>query len=289
MILTSREMATVAWFIIFVASALTIKEIRASIKPILAIIFSPKLFVLFTIIICYNVVMVWWLFQIGYWHETMLYDTIVFVAIGGIGSISNAASKGVTYDRRFFFRTILVNLEVMVVFAFLSNLFSFNFWIEFLLIIPLTTILVMLVVVAEYQKGAEQVHRFLRGLQAFVGFLLIAYVVWQVTKSYRQLMDIQVLFSLGLPFVMSVLFVPVLFSVCALFAYEDAFLVLSLRGNSNKQLTRWKKQRLFLHFGFNLKALQDFRRSKVIHQYSWEKSKDASLKCLKSWPGVSDS
>lgn len=286
MILTSRELAMVVWLVIFVALALTVKGVRSAVRPMLATLFSPKLLALFAIIISYNIAVVWWLWRVGYWDATMLYDTVVFIAVGGIGSVSRAASQGVTYDGRFFFKTILVNLEVMVVFAFLSDFFPFSFWVEFLLVIPLVTLLVMLVVVAEYQKGAEQVHRFLSGVQSFIGFLLIGYVVWQVVKNYGQLIHVQVLFSLGLPFVMSVFFVPVLFFACALFAYEDAFLVVSFKSGDDKRLARWKKRRLFLRFGLNLKALQVFRRSTAIHEYGWAKTKDEARVRLKSWSGI---
>ena len=153
MILTSRELAMVVWLVIFVPLALTVKGVRSVVRPMLATLFSPKLLALFAVIISYNIAVVWWLWRVGYWDATMLYDTVVFIAVGGIGSVSRAASQGVTYDGRFFFKAILVNLEVMVVFAFLSDFFPFIFWVEFLLVIPLVTLLVMLVVVAEYQKG----------------------------------------------------------------------------------------------------------------------------------------
>lgn len=286
MILTSREWATVAWFAIFVVFALSIKSVRSSVPKLLTTLFSPKLLVLFAIIISYNIAVVWWLWRIGYWDPTMVYDTVLFIAVGGIGSVSKAASRGTTYDGRFFFKTILVNLEVMVIFAFLSDFFPFSFWIEFLLVIPLTTLLVALVVIAEYQRGAAQVHQFLRGVQSFIGLLLIAYIVWQVIKNYRQLIHIQVLFSLGLPFVMSAFFVPVVFLACALFAYEDAFLVVSFKSKDDKRLARWKKWQLLRRFGVNLKALQEFRRSMGIHEYGGAKTKEEARTCLKSWSGV---
>ena len=279
-------MAMVVWLVIFVALALTVKGVRLSIRPMLATLFSPKLLAVLASIISYNIAVVWRLWRVGYWDATMLYDTVVFIAVGGIGSVSRAASQDVTYDGRFFFKTILVNLEVMVVFSFLSDFFPFSFLVEFLLVIPLITLLVMLVVVAEYQKGAEQVHRFLSGVQLFIGFFLIGYVVWQVVKNYRQLVHVQVLFSLGLPFVMSIFFVPVLFFACALFAYEDAFLVVSHKSGDGKRLARWKKRRLFLRFGLNLKALQVFRRSTAIHEYGWVKTKDEAQACLNSWSGI---
>lgn len=189
MILTSRQLAIVVWLVIFVAWALTVKGVRSSVRSMLATLFSPKLLALFAIIIGYNVAVVWGLWRGGYWDATMVYATVVFVAVGGIGSVSRAASRGATYDRRFFFRTILVNLEVMVVFAFLSDFFPFRFWVDFLLVIPLVTLLVM-----------------------------------------------------------SAFFVPVMFFACALFAYEDAFLVVSFKSEDDKRLTRWKKRRLFLRF-----------------------------------------
>lgn len=285
MILTSRELALVVWFAFFVVFALSIKSVRSSVPQLLATFLSPKVLVFFAII-GYNIAVVGWLWRIGYWDPTMVFDTVVFIAVGAIGSVSKAASSGAIYDGRFFFKTMLVNLEVMVIFAFLSDFFPFSFWVEFLLVIPLIVLLTMLVAAAEHQSGAEQVHQFLRRLQSFIGLLIIAYIVWQVIEHYRQLIHTQVLFSLGLPFVMSVFFVPVLFLACALFAYEDAFLVVSLRSEDDKRLARWKKWQLIRCFGPNLKAIQEFRRSQCIHEYSWSRTMEEARKLLKSWSGV---
>jgi len=285
-IITSRQLAIVLWLVIFVIWVLTVKSVRSSVRSMLTTLFSPKLFALFTVIIGYNAAAVWLLWRVGYWDAAMLYDTMTFVAVGGIGSVSKAATRGITYDVRFFFKTVLFNLEVMVLFAFLSDFFPFNFWVEFLLVIPFITLLAMLVVVAQYRKDGEPVHRFLRGVQSGIGLLLIAYVAWRVVESFKQLMHVQVLFSLGLPFLMSVLFVPVLFFVCAAFAYEDAFLVVSFKSGDDKQLRRWKKRRLLLRFGLNLIGLQAFRRSRAIHEFGWVKTKDEARACLKLWTAV---
>lgn len=284
MILTSRQLAGLVWLVIFFVWAMTHAEVRSSVRGVVSALFTPKLLGLFGVVIGYNIAVVWWLSQVGYWDASMLYDTVVFVAIGAIGSVSKAATQGVTYDWRFFFKTVLVNLELMVLFAFLSEFFPFNFWVEFIVVIPLVTLLAMLVVVSEYQKGAEQVHRLLTNVQAGIGFLLLGWVGWQVYQNIGQLLHLQVLLSLGLPFVMSLFFVPVLFLACAVFAYEDAFLVVSFK-QQDKRLARWKKRRLFLRFGLMLRRLQTFRRSPTMQEYAWVKSKDAARDILKSWTG----
>jgi len=283
-ILTSRQLAGLVWLVIFFVWAMTHAEVRSSVRGVVSALFTPKLLGLFGVVIGYNIAVVWWLSQVGYWDASMLYDTVVFVAIGAIGSVSKAATQGVTYDWRFFFKTVLVNLELMVLFAFLSEFFPFNFWVEFIVVIPLVTLLAMLVVVSEYQKGAEQVHRLLTNVQAGIGFLLLGWVGWQVYQNIGQLLHLQVLLSLGLPFVMSLFFVPVLFLACAVFAYEDAFLVVSFK-QQDKRLARWKKRRLFLRFGLMLRRLQTFRRSPTMQEYAWVKSKDAARDILKSWTG----
>ncbi len=285
MILTSRQLAGLVWLAIFIVWAMTRAEIRSSVRGVVSAFFTPKLLALFGVIIGYNVAVVWWLSQVGYWDASMLYDTVAFIAIGGIGSVSKAATQGVTYDWRFFFKTVLVNLGLMVLFVFLSEFFPFNFWVEFLVVIPLVTLLGMLLVVSEYQKGAEQVHRLLTNVQASIGFLLLGWVGWQVYQNIGQLLHLHVLLSLGLPFVMSLFFVPVLFLACAVFAYEDAFLVVTFK-QQDKRLARWKKRRLFLRFGLMLKRLQTFRRSPTMQQYAWVKSKQEARIVLKSWAGV---
>jgi len=245
---------------------------------------SLKPLTILTLVVVYNVAVVWGLWRVGYWDVTMLYDTVMFMMVGAIGSVFAAVASGVAYDRRFFLKTILVNLGIMVLLAFLVDFFPFGFWLEFLVVVPLATLLTMLVVVARYEKGDESAHRFLTGAQSAVGLLLLGYIAWRVVNDHGQLMQLDVLFALGLPFVMSVLFVPVLVLVCALFAYSDAFVVVSFRSGDEERLSRWKKRQLIARFGLNLKALQTFRHSCAIHEYGWEKNRDEAQTLLKSWP-----
>jgi len=67
------------WLVIFVVFvmvlALTQKNVRSSVVPLLKTLFASKLLVSFAIIIGYNAAVVWFLWQIGYWDASMLYDT----------------------------------------------------------------------------------------------------------------------------------------------------------------------------------------------------------------------
>ena len=286
--LTSRQLAVVLWLAIFAAWALTVEGVRASLGSVLRTLFSPKLLLLFSLVIGSLVAAVWLLWREGHWDVSMLYDTVLFVAVGGIGSVSRAASQGATYDWRFFSKTVLVNLEIMVVATFLIDFYPLNFWIEFLVVIPVVTLVAMLVVFSEYQKDAAQVHSFLTSIQGIIGLSLLGYVLWQALKSPGPLLQSQAVLSLALPFVLSVLFMPVLILICAVFAYESAFLVVSFKGEDQPQLTRWKKRRLLLRFGLNLPALQAFRRSPVIHDFAWVKTKDEALARLAAWRSGTD-
>ena len=283
MILNSRQLAATIWLILFVGWALTRREVRNSVPSVLKAMLAPKLLALWVVIIGANVAFVWLLWREGRWNLTMLYDTLGFISIGGIGSASKAASQDATYDARFFFRTVFANLGFMVVFAFLSDFFPLNFWLEFLLVIPFLTVLGMLLVFSEYQKGADQVHRLLTSVQSFVGILLICYVAWRVATSYTQLLNAQVFSSLVLPFVLSVLFLPLFILICAVFVYENAFLMVSLKSEPDDRVGSWKRRQLFLRFGLNLAALQAFRRSPVFQEYAWVKTKGEARAKLQSW------
>lgn len=278
-ILTSRQLAVVVWLVLFLVWALTVAGVRTALASLIKTIFAGKALVALSAIIGYNVAIVVWLQRVGFWDPTMLYDTVLFVAVGAIGAVMRAATQGVTYDARFFLKTILVNLEVIVLLQFLSDFFPFNFWIEFLVLIPLTTLLVMLVVVSEHQEGAEIAHRFFTKTQSVIGLALIAYVAWRVVSGFAQLMQAQVLFSLILPLVMSVFFVPILYVVSAVMAYENAFLMVSFK-NDDLRLARWKKRRLLLRFGLRLSALQAFRRTPAFLEFSWTKDRETALGIL---------
>jgi hypothetical protein len=172
----------------------------------------------------------------------------------------------------------------MVVLVFLIDFLPLNFWLWFLVIVPVATLVSLLVAVSGYQKGAEQAHRFLGGVQAAIGLLLLAYVVWWVVADYRDLLHLRVVFALGLPVVMSVLFVPLLLFACAVFAYEDAFLVVTFKTSNDRAFARWKKRALFLRFGLNLKALQAFRRSPAMQEYAWVTTKEEAHDTLSRDP-----
>jgi len=285
--LNSRQLAGLLWLAIFIVWVVYKNPagLRQSVSSLLQTFFSRQILALFAFIIGYNAVVVWGLWRVGYWDTTMLYDTVAFIAIGGVGSVFKASPQGVTYDRKFFFSTILMNLEITVLFAFLSDFFPFHFLIEFLLVVPFVTILVMLVAFTDKREGAEQVHRFLSGVQAFVGIALLSYLVGKVITQFQELMNLQALYQLLLPLVMSAFFLPILFIVCVDFAYQNAGMVVSFK-QQDERLARWKKRRLFWRFGLNLRGLQTFRRSRLIHEYAWVKSKDEARTILKSWTGV---
>ena len=117
---------------------------------------SLKPLTILTLVAVYNVAVVWGLWRVGYWDVTMLYDTVMFIMVGAIGSVFAAVASGVAYDRRFFLKTILVNLGIMVLLAFLVDLLpsvsGLSSWSSF----PLATLLTMLVVVARYGGGRER-------------------------------------------------------------------------------------------------------------------------------------
>lgn len=285
--LNSRQLAGLLWLAIFIIWVVHKNPVglRQSLQSLLKTFFSRQMLALFTLVIGYNAVVVWWLWKVGYWDSTMLYDTITFVVIGAVGSVFKASPQGVTYDRQFFFKTMLVNLEVMVLFAFLADFFPFHFLVEFFLVVPFMTMLVLLVTFTDKREGAEQVHRFLSGVQVFVGIALISYLLGKVITQFRELMNLQALYQLLLPFVMSAFFLPVLFLICVDMAYQEAGSLVSFK-QQDERLARWKKRRLFLRFGLNLKGLQTFRRSRFIHEYAWVKSKDEARTILKSWTGA---
>jgi hypothetical protein len=283
--MNSRQLAGVVWLVIFIGWALTHTAVRDSVRSMLKTMFTPKLILLFGGVISAFVAFTWLLWREGRWDWTMLYDTVLFVAVGGIGSVSRAASQDVTYDARFYAKTVLVNFEVMALFVFLSDFFPFTFWVEFLVVVPLATLLAILVVVSDYRKGADQVHRLLSEVQGILGILLIGYVILRVITDHESLMTTQVLSSLILPFVLSMLFLPVLVLVCAVFAYEDAFLVITFKSGQSDQLIRWKKWRLVRRFGLNLVGLQSVRRSPFIHEYAWLKTQAEAIALLNQWSG----
>jgi hypothetical protein len=255
----TRQEAFLAWTLIVVVGLLCWRQLRAPLLSLARIALTPIILVPVCLVAAWNAVVVLALYRFGFWNMGMLYDTVALVAVGEVGLLFKAVNA--TYDARFFANWILANFGIMVVLEFMLNAYPFGFLVEFLVVVPLASILFILAAVPIGGDLGARTHSILVWIEAVFGLGILAFAVVRVVLSFRSFATWQALESAVLPAVLSVAFLPPLFAWCAWLAYTEAFSALRVFGTEDESLNRYARRRIVRRFGIRIGALQRFRRT----------------------------
>jgi len=127
-VFNNRELAIGFWLLIFIIYVLSKDKIRKSFFKIFKVIFTKTLFVWYFSMFIYFILMILFLWKIGFWDVNLLKGTIYwFLAVGIISSfraVDNA--KNMNY----FINFIKDNITIFIVIQFIINLHTFSFIVE---------------------------------------------------------------------------------------------------------------------------------------------------------------
>mgnify|MGYP001024514687 CR=1 FL=1 len=137
----SREVATGIWFFVLLTFALTKADIRKQLRRLFRVSLQPKLLLSFLCMLLYVVLIVWGLHRVGFWHVTLLKDTIWWFLLTALG----VAMNSITSDKpgAFLSQSIHESLRLIVVIQFLVSTYTFHLALEIFLVPLLGIIAVM--------------------------------------------------------------------------------------------------------------------------------------------------
>ena len=138
------------------------------------------------------------------------------------------------------------------------NTFTFNIWIE-LIIVPIITVIVMMNIVAEHKMEYKAVHKLLDIVLAIMGFGILYETIKIAVHEYKYLNAVNTFISFMIPIVYLILIIPLeyileLYSKYELLfvrmsfkeeKYENLFVRMKLREDENKEIQS-KHRRLIL-------------------------------------------
>ncbi|MGO8683650.1 MAG: hypothetical protein ACLQUT_03585 [Thermoleophilia bacterium] len=284
--MNSRQFAMLLWTVVIVGALAFHKAVRGAVWDVVKVFCSTMLLVPVILVLAWNAGIVMLLYRLDFWRPTMLFDTLVFVAAGGVGSLWKAAStmqtSGPLLNAKFFVKTVLVNLELIVFLHLLMDFSTFSFWLEFLVIVPVATALALLVTAAQLQSRLVAAQRGLSRLQSLLGLGILAWAVVSVIAHLARFATFDTLKSALLPFVLSVFFVPLLWVISVWMTYADAFSLLRV-GGASSHAVRHMKWWMLRRFGLNLPDVQKFRRSGSYLRLAWATSESDADRILRTY------
>lgn len=214
------------------------KKLRQGFMGVLRTLFTAKslLFALGLLAI-YTAICVCLLFQVQFWDWLLLKDTIIwFFAFAVVTSLSKSKTQGDD-----FFKPLLKEIVTWtIVLEFLLNFYTFNFWLE-MVIIPFATLASILLVVAEMKPETQIVATFLKSLLSIIGIGLFVGATYSFFIAPLSFFTWSTLQSFLLPIVLSLTFIPFYYFLQLYIEYEGLLIRISFNFQDpglKKQLRR---------------------------------------------------
>lgn len=261
-IFNNREIASGIWLGVAFLFLVKHKKVRHSIGRLIRSFCHWKILVSVFAMIGYVGLCVLILYWMQLWNKTLLKDTIYWIMFSSLVCMVNLT----TIDNRVegFRKLLLDNLKLVVFLEFLVNFYQMSIYIE-LLLVPIIAVLAMVSALTEHKQEDKDVHAFVNGILGILGLVILVWVARSIYLHYVGLLEINILLSILLPLFLAGMFVPFLYAVSLIVAYEYLFARLLFIANKDKKLTLYIKKRVLKMCHFNIYRLDKF--AKGIGQY----------------------
>lgn len=265
--LSTREVATLIWMAAFFVWVLRLPDVRRAAFRVLTTALHWKIIVPTVIIVLYSLVVVWVLYLVGFWRTYLLKDTIIWLLFSGLAlGWSGVGFKGAPPN---WARVVADQFKALVIAEYLINTYTFNLWIE-LLLVPLVTLIVILTTVAQGKPEHESIAALGQFLQGLLGLVVLGFAVSRALTTMDALEYSVAIREITLPAILSAALVPIAYIFAVVSAYELLFIRTEFPLDiepAQKWSHRW---RLFRKLGLNLSAIRSYRET---HRYELSQAK----------------
>lgn len=252
---TDRELAALLWCLVALAWAMSKPKIRSSLANLLRSFFKLKVLSVNLGLCIYIVVLVLALRRVHLWDISLLKDTLLWIAGGGIVTL---LSVGTAEDPSAGFRRVAAEIfTVAVAIEFLANLYSFPLWAE-VLALPTLVLAVGMRTLADYQSDFDILKKPLDWLVAIYGLAVLGISLHGLFTELHAFLTLATLRAFLLPIVLSAVALPYFYLVLLVMQYEMAFLRLRWTIDDPK-LRSFAKRALLRKFHFRLSTLQKWQ------------------------------
>lgn len=246
-IFSNRELSLIIWTTIIIIFFGFKAILGKSFTNLFLSFFASKLSKIYLIMLMYTICILFFLNFFNLWDFTLIKDTIfwfVTFAIVTLFKIDKAASND------FFVKILNENFKLALFLEFLSNFYTFPFWIE-LLIFPFVLIITLLKSFSELDNKNKLVTNSLSNIITIIGLIYFVFAIFKTFQDYQNFFSVHNLNSLILPVILSFLSIPLFYFLALYNTYEQLFLRLRIM-NSDPQIQNKLKWQIIKKANFSL-------------------------------------
>jgi len=271
--LNNREMAIAIWLAVLLAWVLSHRGTRESIPGLLKAAFHWKLTACWIAVALYALLAALSLEGWGLWSVDNLKATLLWVVTAGLVMVFRVASE--QPDRQRLWQSSIGGLKISIVLEFIANVYVFPLLIE-LVAVPLLAALTALAAFAEIREEHKQAKGCFNGLLSIAGLTLLGYGVYRIWADFEHFAQFSTLVDFLLPILLTVFFLPFLFVLVVVAAYETVFVQLKIfmHDDALRRFTRWE---LVRQCGWNFERAARWRKRYMLERPSTREAVRASI------------
>lgn len=241
----------IVWLGVFLVWAFSIGEVRKASVEIVKMALAWKIVFCVSMMAAYVAMVILALRTVGLWNMGSLKATVLWTLTVAVAMVFEV--RLITDDERYFQKAVRDGFKVSVVLEFIINLYVLSFPLE-LLLIPTTTILACMLVLAESKDEFKSMRAPLNSILALIGLGLLAYAAHRVYADFQSFAQLSTLTEFLLPILLTMVFLPFLYILATVVSYENLFVRLRFLMN-DPELRRFTRVQLLRKFGLDFRNL----------------------------------
>lgn len=270
----NREIATLivllSFLIFTIYKANDKKDLYSSFMIVIKALFARQIFIIIILLISYLYYEIKFLKYIGFFEPSLLKEVIIW-SFGAFGLILKHTK--ITEDENFSEKLILDNLKFIVIFEFICNMYTFNLFVEVIIIFSVT-MLILMKTVSDYQEKNEtnlRTVKIINFLLNIFSLVIIIFTINQLINNYNSIEIVRNLKSFFLPLMLILFYLPFYYMVILYSKYEMIFISMQFF-IKDINLNNHLKRKVFTY------CFLDYSRLKRIHQnlYHFQKNNTKS-------------
>ncbi|MFC1522060.1 hypothetical protein ACFL6Y_06585 [Elusimicrobiota bacterium] len=253
----AREQASIIWFLLFLIVALSKADIRNAFWGTINALFHAKLLAVICAMSLYIGLLILILARAGIWDATLAKNTIFW--FGGTAFVLLISTGKAEHDEGFLKNSLLANLKLVLVIEFVANFYTFNLWVE-LILMPLLCLIIAMSAYVEKKGEYASVKKLVDFALVVFGVAFLSFSCVKIGKNYGDFMTSDNLRAFVLPPLLTFTYVPFLYLTALFMTYESLFLRIDIFLKNDRVLAKFLKQRIFILTHIDLEKLNRFSR-----------------------------
>lgn len=241
------------WLTLAIILLLLKDSTRSGFGSVLKALFAWKIMSWLLAMAAYISIFIYLFYRVGLWTPGLLKDTIFYVLFSATVAFFNV-TKVAKGEKNFFLEMLKDNLKLGIFLEFLTGLYTFDLWIE-LIIVPFAVLLAGMQAVASRDEKNAAVTKLINRIWIIAGVAGLYHVGYSVIQHYHDLLSFDNLRQIILAPNLTIILIPFLYVLSLRMVYEEQFIQLGFK-LSDKDLKGFAMRKAILCFKTDLDGLK---------------------------------